>query len=280
MTTMANETMEAAWNGEEGEHWAELAERYESGSVRIMDAFLAATPIAATARVLDVGCGNGGLSIDIAKLATDGSVLGVDLSSQMLDVAAKNAASAGVTNVTFERADAQTYAFEPGTFDLAVSSFGVMFFDDPVAAFTNIAAALKPGGRISFIAWRGLQDNEWLMGIRGALAMGRDLPFPPLEAPTPFSLADPTRNATLLEAAGLSNVVCTPIDEPMVVGADVDDALMFVSQIGIVKGLSHDLSDEQKAEGLANIRQLLADHATPDGVLLNTAALHITATRP
>lgn len=274
---MANEAMAAAWNGGDGEHWAAFAERYESGSVRITAAFLAATRVADGDRVLDVGCGNGGLSIEIAQKTPTGSVLGVDLSSQMLDNAGKHAAEAGLTNVSFERADAQTFGFAPASFDLAVSSFGVMFFDDPVAAFTNIAGALRPNGRISFMVWRALQDNEWLMGIRAALAMGRDLPFPPLEAPTPFSLADRDRTTSLLEAAGFAEVTLQPIDEAMVVGRDVDDAFAFVSKIGIVQGLSHDLDDQQKAQGLKNLRQLLADHATPEGVLLGTSAWAISA---
>lgn len=274
---MANEAMEAAWNGGDGEHWAAFAERYESGSVRITAGFLAATDITDGDHVLDVGCGNGGLSIEVAQLTPTGSVLGVDLSSQMLDNAAKHAAEAGLTNVSFERADAQTFSFPQASFDLAVSSFGVMFFDDPVAAFTNIASALRPDGRISFMAWRSLQDNEWLMGIRAALAMGRELPFPPLEAPTPFSLADRDRTTSLLDAARFTDVALTLLEEPMVVGRDVDDAFAFVSKIGIVQGLSHDLDDQQKAQGLENLRQMLADHVTPDGVLLNTSAWVISA---
>ena len=204
-------------------------------------------------------------------------MLGIDLSSQMLDVAGKRAAARGLTNVSFERTDAQTHVFAPETFELAVSSFGCMFFDDPVAAFANIGRALKPGGQIRFAAWRALKDNPWLMAVREALAMGRDLPFPPLEAPTPFSLSDPDRTLSLFTDAGFTDIELAPLDQPMIPGKDADDAYAFASQMGIVKGLSHDLDDAQRAEGLGKLRQALVDHETTDGVLLDTAAWIISA---
>jgi SAM-dependent methyltransferase len=275
MVRMANEAMEAAWNGDEGEHWAEFADRYDSAAVRLNAAYLRAVPLAAADTVLDIGCGAGGLALEVAPSVE--SVLGVDLSSQMLAVAAKRAAARGVLNVEFVRADAQTHKFDAGRFDLAISGMGVMFFDDPVAAFRNIATAIKPGGTICFAAWRALQENEWLMAIRGALALGRDLPVPPLQAPTPFSLSDPDRTRSLLADAGLRDVALAPLDEPMIPGADADDAFAFVRQIGMVKGLTETLDDEQRAQAFANLRQVLADHQTSDGVQLNTAAWIITA---
>jgi ubiquinone/menaquinone biosynthesis C-methylase UbiE len=276
---MANEAMEAAWDGEEGDHWAEHADHYDLASTRVMAAYVPAIGVRPDDRVLDVGCGAGGLALDLAALCPNGSVLGVDLSSQMLDVAAKRAAARGITNVAFEQADAQTHAFVPASFDLAVSSFGCMFFDDPVAAFTNINAALKPGGRVAFIAWQAMQDNPWLMGIRTSLAMGRDLPFPPLEAPTPFALSVPARTASLFEAAGFTDVASTAVNEPMVLGRDTDDAYEFFKEAGIAKGLSHDLDDEQKKQGFANLRQFLGDHETPEGVLVDSAAWIISAAK-
>lgn len=276
---MANEAMREAWDGEEGDHWAEHADHYDSASVRVMGAYVPSIGVRPDDRVLDVGCGAGGLALELATLCPQGSVLGVDLSSQMLEVAAKRAATRGLTNVAFERADAQTHAFAHESFDLAVSSFGAMFFDDPAAAFANIAAALKPGGRVSFIAWRPIQENKWLMGIRESLAMGRELPFPPLEAPTPFALSVPERTESLFTRAGFTDVVSTPVDQPMVLGADLDDAFGFFKEAGLVKGLSNDLDDAQKQQGLANLRQFLAEHETPEGVLVPSAAWIIAARR-
>ncbi len=276
---MANEEMHAAWDGAEGSHWAEYANHYDAASARVAGAYVPAIGVGADDRVLDVGCGAGRLSLDLAARLDSGSVLGVDLSSQMLAVATHRAASRGLTNVSFEQADAQTHAFAPASFDLAVSSFGVMFFDDPVAAFANIGRALKPGGRVSFLAWRSLQENAWLMGIREALAMGRDLPFPPLEAPTPFALSDPERTRTLLEAAGFSDVSSTAVDQPVVLGPDTESAFAFFSQAGLVKGLSEDLDETQRKEGLTRLREFVAAHETPEGVLIDSAAWIITAAK-
>ena len=274
---MANEAMEAAWDGDEGDHWSEHADHYDAASVRVMAAYLPTIGVKHDDRVLDVGCGAGGLALDVAALCPNGSVLGVDLSSKMLEVAAKRAAARGLSNTEFIRADAQTHAFPDEAFDLAVSSFGCMFFEDPVVAFANIGRALKRDGRVAFIAWRPLQENAWLMGLRSALAMGRDLPFPPLEAPTPFALSNPERTASLFSDAGFTDVTSTPVDQPMVLGANTGDAYEFFKEAGIAKGLSHDLDDEQKKQGFANLRQFLADHETPDGVLVDSASWIITA---
>lgn len=274
---MANEEMEAAWSGSEGDHWAENADRYDDVSRFVHTRFANALPTQVGDRVLDVGCGAGGLSLELAQRCSDGHVLGVDLSPQLLDVARKRAAASGCTNVAFERADAQDHPFAAASLDLAVSGFGVMFFDDPAAAFANIASALSPGGRFVVAAWRSLQDNEWLMEFRNALAMGRDLPFPPLEAPTPFSLADCARTTALLTTAGFGEVGFEAVDEPMVLGVDTDDAFAFVRTMGIVRGLTHDLEESQRSDALGNLRRVLADHETPEGVRLMSAAWVISA---
>ena len=130
-------------------------------------------------------------------------MLGVDLSSRMLDDARRRSAHEGLTNVEFLRADAQVHPFEPGAYDLAISVFGAMFFADPVAAFANIGRSLRPGGRIAFLAWQRFEDNEWLTAIFDALAAGRDLPTPQPGSPGPFGLADPDAVTTILRDAGL-----------------------------------------------------------------------------
>ncbi|MDP1795111.1 MAG: methyltransferase domain-containing protein [Acidimicrobiales bacterium] len=273
---MANEAMKEAWDGSEGDHWAEHADWYDNASAQMIAAYVAAIGAAPSDNVLDIGCGAGGLSLDLAPQCA--AVHGVDLSSKMLDVARKRAADGGITNATFEQLDAQTDALGSG-YDLVVSSFGVMFFDDPTAAFTNIGGALKPGGRLALAAWRGLPENEWLMEIRGALALGRELGFPPLEAPTPFSLSNVERTTSILESAGFTDVTLTPIDEPFAMGADGPSAYEFVKDIGIVHGLTGELDEPQKAQALENLRAMLAVHETPNGVQLQTAAWVIAATR-
>ena len=273
---IANVEMAAAWDGAEGQHWAEHAERYESMGSAFWDALVVAVRIGPKDDVLDVGCGTGRSSRDAARLATSGTVLGVDLSGPMLGRARLAAEREGLSNVRFLQADAQVHPFPDAAFDVVVSSFGAMFFADPTAAFTNIATSLRPGGRLGLLAWRRLEDNEWLRSFRAALAAGRDLPSPPAGMPGPFGLAEPTRVKEVLDRAGLEDVTVAPVDGPMRFGSDVDDALAFASTQGITRGLLQGLEPDAATAALGALRQELAEHETSDGVLLQGAAWLIT----
>ncbi len=180
--------------------------------------------------MLDIGCGTGRSTRAAAWRATAGSVLGVDLSSRMLERAREQSRVEGLSNVEYVQADAQVHEFDADSFDLAISDFGAMFFNDPVAAFTNIGGALRPGGRIALLAWQPFERNEWLSAIFGALDAGRSLPRPPAGAPGPFGLAEENTVRRILDRSGLSDVELTPIVEPIFLGTDADDAWAFVSE--------------------------------------------------
>ena len=172
MDKIANVEMANAWDGEEGDQWTEFADNYDEGMRSIWARFLAANLIATGDRVLDIGCGNGQSSRDAARRATTASVLGVDLSASMLAEARRRAVAENVCNVEFLQADAQVHAFEPGGFDIAMSRYGTMFFADRAAAFTNIAAALRPGGRLAMLAWQAVAKNEWIMSCASCSPLG------------------------------------------------------------------------------------------------------------
>ncbi len=276
---IANPEQAAAWNGHEGEHWTEYADRYDRAGRRTWERFLDAGLISASDVVLDIGCGTGKSTRDAARIATQGSVLGLDLSAVMLDRAREQSKAAGRTNVTYVQGDAQVYPFDEKAFDIAMSCFGAMFFSDPVAAFTNIGNAVRPGGRLALLAWRELASNEWLMAVREAVAVGRELPMPPPGAPTPFALADPDRVRGILGAAGYDEVDFEPIDEPIEFGSDADDAFAFMSKLGIVEGLTQDLDDAGREHALDALRQTAAAHESAAGVLFGTSAWLITARR-
>src|SRR5262245_44337915 len=169
-----------AWDGKEGEYWATHQDRFDSTIAPHHARLMAAAAIAPGERVLDIGCGNGMTSRDAARAAgPTGGVLAADLSGPMLARAQQQAKDEGLGNIRFEQADAQVHPFEAGAFDVAMSRFGVMFFADPVAAFANIARALRSGGRLAMMVWGPPPENEWMLALRKALAVGRDLPMPP-----------------------------------------------------------------------------------------------------
>lgn len=274
---IANVEMAAAWDGPEGEHWTEHAARYEATGEGFRRTLLNAIPAVSRQTILDIGCGTGQSTRDAARVASAGEVVGTDLSSRMLGYARRVAVEEGLTNARFEQADAQVHPFPTATFDLAISSFGSMFFADPQAAFTNIGRALRPGGRVALLAWRDLLSNEWVAAIRDALSLGRDLPLPPAGAPGPFAFSEQDHVARILDGAGFGAVTFTEVTEPIRLGDDTDDAYAFVSTFGITRGLTHDLDDEQKRQALDALRSTLAAHETPSGVLFGGSAWLIEA---
>lgn len=279
-TAIANTEMAEIWDGGEGEEWTENADRYDATDRYIGARFEREVAIEATDRVLDVGCGTGKSSRGAARRARHGSVLGVDLSSRMLEDARRRSELEGLTNLTFLQADAQVHAFAPATHDLVISIFGAMFFNDPAAAFTNISRSLRPGGRLAMLSWREFEHNEWLTTIFDTLAAGRELPTPPPGSPGPFGLADQDTVTNLLAEAGLTDIELLRLNEPMWIGSDVDDAWAFLSAMGIVRGLSEGLDENTRQGALDSLRDRVAANETPDGVLMGSAAWLITATQP
>jgi ubiquinone/menaquinone biosynthesis C-methylase UbiE len=277
---IANVEQAAAWDGEEGARWAEQAAYYDRSVRRHSRRLRQAARIQPDERVVDIGCGCGETTRDAARLAPAGRALGLDLSSRMLALARERSRAEGLSNVSFERADAQVYAFESDSFDLAISRFGAMFFADPLAAFGNLKRGLRPGGRLALLAWQELARNEWLRVLRGALAAGRALPDPPIGTPGPFGLAQADRVRRLLTEAGFESVDLEEVREPIYVGADAADAFRFTRTLGMTKGLLDDLDEAARATALETLRQTLAAHASGDGVQLESRAWLITARRP
>jgi SAM-dependent methyltransferase len=274
---IANVEMAAAWDGPEGQHWAAYAERYEATAAGYWQSLLAAVPIDREAAIVDIGCGTGRSTRDLARIARSGSVVGVDLSAKMLGHARAKASTEGLSNVRFEQADAQVHPFPDDVFDLAVSVFGAMFFADPVAAFANIARALRPRGGLALLTWKPLEQNEWVAALREALALGRTLSTPPAGAPGPFGLADRALTQRVLADAGFVDISFDEIAEPIRFGDDADDAFSFVSTLGITRGLTQDLDDAGRAAALEALHATLIEHETDGGVLFGGSAWLIRA---
>ncbi|WP_063064800.1 class I SAM-dependent methyltransferase [Nocardia violaceofusca] len=271
MTHIVNTAQSEAWNGYEGEHWAGHADRYDAVNDGINEPLLTAAQVGPGDRVLDIGCGNGQLTRAAARRAA--SATGVDLSGPMLARARVLAEAEGVQNVSFEQGDAQVFGFAPGSYDVAISRFGIMFFADPVAAFTNIARALGAGGRLA-VAVPAMADSE-IAGVFAAAAAH----LPGFEVGHGFSaFADPAATADLLGAAGFAGVGNELVVTDSVWGADVDDATEFVVGWGPVRyhRLRNDFGTD--AEVRAAVAAALVPFAGDGPVRLRAASRLVTAT--
>ncbi|APA97664.1 class I SAM-dependent methyltransferase [Nocardia seriolae] len=276
MTDIVNTAQPEAWNGYEGEHWAGNYDRYDAVNHGFNEPLLTAARITDGDRVLDIGCGNGQLTRAATRRAGNGTATGLDLSGPMLARARGLAAAEGVPNVTFEQGDAQVYPFPAGTFDAALSRFGIMFFTDPTAAFANIARALRPGGRLAFAAMPPMPGTD-LGAVFGAAAAHLDN-FVVSPAQGPF--ADPDRTRTLLSTAGFTDIAVEYREAEGIWGRDIADATEFIMGWGPVhyhRALAGFATD---AEVRQAVSATLAPHLAPDGVRLRVAAWLVTATTP
>jgi SAM-dependent methyltransferase len=273
-----NATMSDNWNGVAGEHWVNNAERHERALAAYGKAVLGSTAITASDRVLDVGCGTGALTRAAARVATDGSARGVDIGRPMIDRARHETATEGLPNVSFEQADAQVHPFVPHSIDVVISRFGVMFFDDPAAAFANIRRAVTAGGRLAFVCWQSLPANDWMTIPASALA--EHVGFPDTggpDAPGPFSLAEPDRVRAVLAAGGFVDVTLDEVAHPMWLGRDVDDALGYMRNQSLARLMLDGKPPELVDRAVAALRTTLEGIATPHGLELPGRAWLVSA---
>ena len=230
-------------------------------------------------RVLDIGCGTGRTTRDAARSAGDGRALGVDVSASMIARARELARAERVHNVAFEQGDAQVHRFAEAGFDLAISRFGTMFFADPVAAFANIAVALRPGGRLVMLVWQGHEDNQWSVVIDGALgAAGSPVPAP--QGREAFSLADQGTVVAILGAAGFGEVTFAEVHQPVYYGPDVAAALEWVGGFSSTREVLLGLGAAAAERALERLGEALAGHASEAGVWFDSRAWMVEARRP
>jgi SAM-dependent methyltransferase len=234
-------------------------------------------------RVLDVGCGCGTTTLELARrVGREGSAVGVDLSSPMLERAMENARAAEIANVVFWNADAQTHPFPPTAFDVVFSRFGVMFFFDPTQAFTNLGRALRPGGRVSFVCWQALERNPWM--AVPMIAAAREIPFPPRpgpEAPGPFSFGDPDRVRRILSDAGFAAVAIEGCERMLDVGGSgtLNDAVEFLVEMGPTGAALRDAGPASRPRVVDAVREAVAPFHDSRGLRMPSAAWLVCARR-
>ena len=271
--TNANRDQIEYWNSDKSRHWVEQQWRYDAMLEPYAGRLLGAAEIAPHERVLDVGCGTGTTTLAAAVGAQD--ALGVDISEPMIARARDRAREQGLQNARFEVADAQTAPFEADSHDVVISRFGVMFFDDPVAAFANMRTAVRRNGRTVFVCWQNLADNDWVL-VPGTAAAAH-VPPPDVGesgAPGPFALGDAERLRALLTRAGFGDVGIQPLADAILLGGvgTVDDAVDFFRSTSMARNLFAQASPDEVARAIDAVRAALAPHETPEGVRLGAAA--------
>jgi ubiquinone/menaquinone biosynthesis C-methylase UbiE len=289
------------WNEQTGPKWVALQDLIDTQIAPLGRRAMDAANLAPGERVLDVGCGCGQSSLELAeRVGPTGSVLGVDLSTPMLEQARARARAAGLTHVQldkadaqtraiglapirFDEADAQTHAFGAGAYDVVYSRFGVMFFADPDAAFANLRRALRPGGRLAFVCWRTLPENPWMAVPLGAAL--QHLPPPPIPAPGapgPFAFADAERVRGILTRAGFAEPRFEKVDEVLSIGGggDLDATVNFLLQLGPTAAALREAGAEKARVVGAAVRESLVPFMTGDGVRMPSASWVVTAVQP
>jgi SAM-dependent methyltransferase len=265
------------WNTAAGKTWAAFQEQLDRQVEPLGVAAMAALGPQPGQQILDIGCGCGQTSLALAaRVRPMGAVVAVDLSQPMLNVARHRPRPFADLQIAFRELDAQTGDLGQGIFDAAFSRFGVMFFSDPVAAFANIRASLKPGGRLAFVCWRVLDENPWMLApLQAALPFLPPMAPPDPLAPGPFAFASASRVRAILSGAGFASVKIDPFDA-IIGGGDVAQSLQLALTVG---PLGRALREHPElADSVTDaVRGLLSKHLTPDGVRMAAAVWIVLA---
>ena len=260
------------WNSAATRPWAEQHEPIDQLFAGLTQVALDLAAPQPGERVIDIGCGSGTTVLELAtRVGPSGYVLGADISKRSVERARKRIAAVGIRQAEVTLADASTYAFTTSSFDLAFSRFGVMFFSDPVASFTNLHNGMKLGGRLALAVFRTPNENGW---ATAPLAAIRHL-LPPLTPPGPeepgqFSWADPIRVRRILKAANFREISLTPYDPAMLLASPgrAAEAADFAMSVGPVVRSTVNASQQQRETVRSSLEAFFKSQDNPKGIVL------------
>jgi SAM-dependent methyltransferase len=265
---MSNDGQIEYWNGPAGRKWVDVHRQLDVMLSPITAALLDRAAIEAGERVVDVGCGCGDTTIAIAEKGA--AVWGIDISEPMLAVARSRRPEAG--EVAFSQADASSQTFTPDH-SLVFSRFGVMFFDDPRAAFGNLRTALTAQGRVCFACWQPPNRNPWIAVAGAAVQPFLPEPSEPPDprAPGPFAFSDADYQQDILSAAGFTDITIESFTPTLRLADTLDGAMTFLQEVGPLSRALVELDDKPRQAALDAAREALAPFATTTGLEMGAA---------
>jgi SAM-dependent methyltransferase len=268
----------AFWNGPAVMRWITKQEQMDTALAPVAEATITLAAVQPGERVMDIGCGTGATSMALAQLVGKrGHVTGIDVSAQMIELARRRSGKTG--NLDYLLADAAAEQF-PSPFDLLFSRFGVMFFGDPVAAFTNLRRALKPGGRLVFACWRPIGENPWmLVPLQAVQPLVPPMPRPGPNDPGPFAFGDTEKVARILTDSGFAAPRITPFDLPMLLGTSLDEATEQATSMGAASRALKEQPEEIVAAAGKAVHAALAPHFKSGKVALPGAVWLVESSR-
>jgi SAM-dependent methyltransferase len=278
VTRQTAEEQTKLWNGPAGHAWVEAQELLDPMFKPLEDLLVEAVSARAGRRVLDIGCGTGSTTLAVARLVgARGRCTGVDISEPMITAARARAEREG-TLADFIRADAQTHAFEPASFDMIISRFGVMFFDDSVQAFANLRRASEDGAGLRFIAWRSPSENPFMTTAeRAAAPLLPNLPARRPDAPGQFAFADPRRVSGVLEESGWAGIDIRPIDVACTLPEK--ELVRYLTRLGPLGLVLHEADDRTRAQVIETVRAAFEPYVHGAEVRYTAACWRVSATR-
>ncbi len=268
------------WSGKGGDYWVEKQSEMDIMLNPLGKKALAKLDLKSNSEVLDIGCGCGATTLEIAKKVSEGTVTGLDISVPMLGKAESEASIQGIANVDFKVIDVQVDQLASEKYDYVYSRFGVMFFDDPYEAFKNIFSSIKEGGELSFVCWQDPSLNPWqslsVQVIRGYL----DMPSPPPRSPGPFAFHEKDYVKEILEKSGFSNISFDDNQEDITMfsGKSLQEASEDYLAINpVVTEMLKDSPDDLKAEIVESLKEAFSEFHKGDGLVFPSATWVVSA---